>query len=278
MKNFSFKQYVEKKDLNEVGQYVFNKNPEGNNPEGNRGHTPEIRTSLNQNDDEKPQFGYRDTNLNFDIYDKANTHLGHKTLGNFSNTKGKNIFKISFKGNDTEVSFTEEMKQHLLNNNKEVFYKTLLRNTPPKHDENKMIASIGRSMLAIAGSVILNRLHNAYRNRKSPCFVDFEPVFEFISQNLDKDISVFKRLLPLLETGLKTVVREVRNEQRREIELYKKDFGEDGTGYTNKSYPNQFPAGTRVSKYEFWKSIFPHVYDGTKIEIDGHKVVFSPAV
>jgi len=269
---YSFKQFVENKDLNEVGQYVF----------GQGENMPSVATSLNNNptagNSAFPHPDARPANPHagiakhddFQVYDKKNVNLGSKIGdgGYEKDIKGKSIFNVSRSTEGVDISFTEEMKQHLNNNNKKVDMGEKQFFGKNKHKENEMIVSIGKSMLAAAGRILDNQLQFAQtdlKNMRITRDVSFEPIFEFLAQGMKGNVSVFKRLFPLFERGLKTVVYELNQKQKRNIEQSK----------TEKS-----PLDPQVSRYDAITkgtsyNIANYYFDKTNIELKGYNVIFS---
>jgi hypothetical protein len=250
MNNFSFKQFVENKDLNEVGQYVF----------GQGENMPSVATSLKGSDFPNQDAG-RGKHDDFQVYDKKNVNLG------FNDNRGgvaKSIFKVSQTPSGANISFTEEMKQHLNNNNEkddgeEDFFGS-------GHEENEMIGSIGKSMLATAGSILDNQLQFAYedfKQMKNIRTVSLEPIFEFLSQGMKGNVSVFKRLFPLFERGLKTVVYELNQKNKKDAEKFKKEKHSSGL--------SKYDAITKGSS----TNIANKYFNKTNIELKGYNVVFS---
>ena len=260
---YSFKQFVENKDLNEVGQYVF----------GQGENMPSVATSLNNNPTAgNSAFPHPDAGTarhdDFQVYDKKNVNLGSKIGdgGYEKDIKGKSIFNVSRSTEGVNISFTEEMKQHLNNNNEkddgeEDFFGS-------GHEENEMIGSIGKSMLAAAGSILDNQLQFAqtdFRKMKNIRTVSFEPIFEFLSQGMKGNVSVFKRLFPLFERGLKTVVYELNQKNKRDIEQSKK--GKDNSGLSRYDAITKGSLTNNPNKY----------FDNTTIELKGYNVIFYPS-
>jgi len=247
---YSFKQFVENKDLNEVGQYVF----------GQGENMPSVATSLKGNDFPNQDAG-RGKHDDFQVYDKKNVNLG------FNDNRGgvaKSIFKVSQTPSGANISFTEEMKQHLNNNNEkddgeEDFFGS-------GHEENEMIGSIGKSMLATAGSILDNQLKFAYedfKQMKNIRTVSLEPIFEFLSQGMKGNVSVFKRLFPLFERGLKTVVYELNQKIKKDAEKFKKEKHTSGI--------STYDAITKGSS----TNIANKYFNKTNIELKGYNVIFS---
>lgn len=262
--NYSFKKFVENKDLNEVGQYVF----------GQGENMPSVATSLNNNrTDGNRAFPHPDAGTanpdaglgkhdDFQVYDKKNVNLG------FNDNRGgvaKSIFNVSRSTEGVDISFTEEMKQHLNNNNE----KDDGEEYDPfgiGHEENDMIGSIGKSMLAAAGSILDNQLQFAQtdlRNMRITRDVSFEPIFQFLAQGMKGNVSVFKRLFPLFERGLKTVVYELKQKNKRNIERSKTEKHSSGL--------SRYDAITKGSPTNNPNRYF----DKTNIELKGYNVIFS---
>ena len=254
MKNYSFKKFVENKDLNEAGQY-------GQYVFGQGENMPSVATSYRNSD-----FPHHDAGEgkhdDYQVYDKKNVNLGWN-----DDKAGKSIFNVSVTPSGANISFTEEMKQHLNNNNKKVDMggKKYFGN---KHNENDMIGSIGKSMLASAGSILNNQLKFAqtdFKKMKITRIISLEPIFEFLSQGMKGNVSVFKRLFPLFERGLKTVVYELNQENKRDIEKKKKEKHSSGI--------STYDAITKGSS----TNIANKYFDNTTIELKGYNVVFSPS-
>jgi len=261
---YSFKKFVENKDLNEVGQYVF----------GQGEKMPSVATSLNNNPTAgnsafpHPDAGKANPDAglgkhdDFQVYDKKNVNLG------FNDNRGgvaKSIFNVSRSTEGVDISFTEEMKQHLNNNNE----KDDGEEYDPfgiGHEENEMIGSIGKSMLAAAGSILDNQLQFAQtdlRNMRITRDVSFEPIFQFLAQGMKGNVSVFKRLFPLFERGLKTVVYELKQKNKRNIEKSKTEKHSSGI--------SRYDAITKGSPTNNPNRYF----DKTNIELKGYNVIFS---
>lgn len=252
---YSFKQFVENKDLNEAGQY-------GQYVFGQGEKMPSVATSLKGSDFPNHDAG-RGKHDDFQVYDKKNVNLG------FNDNRGgvaKSIFNVSVTPSGADISFTEEMKQHLNNNNEkddgeEDFFGS-------GHEENEMIGSIGKSMLATAGSILDNQLRFAqtdFRKMKITRIVSFEPIFQFLSQGMKGNVSVFKRLFPLFERGLKTVVYELNQKNKRNIEKSKTD--KDSSGLSRYDAITKGSLTNNPNKY----------FDNTTIELKGYNVIFSPS-
>ena len=259
---YSFKQFVENKDLNEVGQYVF----------GQGEKMPSVATSLNNNPTAgNSAFPHPDASSDrkhddYQVYDKKNVNLGSKIGdgGYEKDIKGKSIFNVSRSTEGVDISFTEEMKQHLNNNNKKVDGEEDFFGI--EHEENEMIASIGKSMLAAAGSILDNQLQFAQtdlRNMRITRDVSFEPIFQFLAQGMKGNVSVFKRLFPLFERGLKTVVYELNQKNKRNIEKSKTEKHSSGI--------SRYDAITKGSPTNNPNRYF----DKTNIELKGYNVIFS---
>ena len=252
--NYSFKKFVENKDLNEAGQY-------GQYVFGQGENMPSVATSYRNSD-----FPHHDAGEgkhdDYQVYDKKNVNLGWN-----DDKAGKSIFNVSVTPSGADISFTEEMKQHLNNNNKKVDMggKKYFGN---KHNENDMIGSIGKSMLASAGSILNNQLKFAqtdFKKMKITRIISLEPIFEFLSQGMKGNVSVFKRLFPLFERGLKTVVYELNQENKRDIEKKKTEKHSSGI--------STYDAITKGSS----TNIANKYFDNTTIELKGYNVVFSPS-
>ena len=252
--NYSFKKFVENKDLNEAGQY-------GQYVFGQGENMPSVATSYRNSD-----FPHHDAGEgkhdDYQVYDKKNVNLGWN-----DDKAGKSIFNVSVTPSGANISFTEEMKQHLNNNNKKVDMggKKYFGN---KHNENDMIGSIGKSMLASAGSILNNQLKFAqtdFKKMKITRIISLEPIFEFLSQGMKGNVSVFKRLFPLFERGLKTVVYELNQENKRDIEKKKTEKHSSGI--------STYDAITKGSS----TNIANKYFDNTTIELKGYNVVFSPS-
>ena len=264
MNNYSFKKFVENKDLNEVGQqFVFDRGL----PSKDNEPTISVATSLNNNPTAgssafpHPQAGTRKHD-DFQVYDKKNVNLG------FNDDRGnvaKSIFKVSQTPSGANISFTEEMKQHLNNNNEkddgeEDFFGI-------EHEENEMIRSVGKSMLAAAGSIFNNQFDFASEDfrlgKQNIRIISLEPIFEFLSQGMKGNVSVFKRLFPLFERGLKTVVYELNQKNKRNVEKSKTDKHSSGI--------SRYDAITKGSPTNLANKYFGQI----KIELKGYNVVFS---
>ena len=270
--NYSFKKFVENKDLNEVGQqFVFDRGL----PSKDNEPTISVATSLNNNPTAgNSAFPHPDAGTgkhdDFQVYDNKNVNLGSKIGdgGYEKDIKGKSIFNVSRSTEGVDISFTEEMKQHLNNNNKKVDMGEKQFFGKNKHKENEMIGSIGKSMLAAAGSILDNQLRFAqtdFRKMKITRIVSFEPIFQFLSQGMKGNVSVFKRLFPLFERGLKTVVYELNQKNKRDIERSKTEKNNSGI--------SKYDAITKGSLTNNPNKYF----DNTTIELKGYNVIFSPS-
>ena len=257
--NYSFKKFVENKDLNEVGQqFVFDRGL----PSKDNEPTISVATSYRNSD-----FPHHDAGEgkhdDYQVYDKKNVNLGWN-----DDKAGKSIFNVSVTPSGADISFTEEMKQHLNNNNKKVDMGEKQFFGKNKHKENEMIGSIGKSMLAAAGSILDNQLRFAqtdFRKMKITRIVSFEPIFQFLSQGMKGNVSVFKRLFPLFERGLKTVVYELNQKNKRDIERSKTEKNNSGI--------SKYDAITKGSLTNNPNKYF----DNTTIELKGYNVIFSPS-
>ena len=272
MNNYSFKKFVENKDLNEVGQqFVFDRGL----PSKNNEPTISVATSLNNNPTANTSaFPHHDAGEgkhdDYQVYDKKNVNLGWN-----DDKAGKSIFNVSVTPSGADISFTEEMKQHLNNNNKKVDMGEKQFFGKNKHKENEMIGSIGKSMLAAAGSILDNQLRFAqtdFRKMKITRIVSLEPIFQFLSQGMKGNVSVFKRLFPLFERGLKTVVYELNQKNKRDIERSKTEKNNSGIS-TYDSGISKYDAITKGSLTNNPNKYF----DNTTIELKGYNVVFSPS-
>jgi len=266
MNNFSFKQFVENKDLNEVGQYVF----------GQGENMPSVATSYKGSDFPHHDSDGEGKHDDFQVYDKKNVNLGAKYADQFTKqSMGKSIFNVSVTPSGADISFTEEMKQHLNNNNKKVDMGEKQFFGKNKHKENEMIGSIGKSMLATAGSILDNQLRFAqtdFRKMKNTRIVSLEPIFEFLSQGMKGNVSVFKRLFPLFERGLKTVVYELNQKNKKNIEQSKKEKHNSGIS----TYDSGLSRYDAITKGTLTNN--PNKYfDNTTIELKGYNVVFYPS-
>jgi hypothetical protein len=259
MNNFSFKQFVENKDLNEVGQYVF----------GQGENMPSVTTSYKGSDFPHHDSAGESKHDDYQVYDKNNANLGAKYADQFTKqSMGKSIFNVSVTPSGANISFTEEMKQHLNNNNKKVDMGEKQFFGKNKHKENEMIGSIGKSMLATAGSILDNQLRFAqtdFRKMKNTRIVSFEPIFEFLSQGMKGNVSVFKRLFPLFERGLKTVVYELNQKIKKDAEKFKKE--KHSSGISTYDAITKGSSTNNPNKY----------FDNTTIELKGYNVVFYPS-
>lgn len=268
--NYSFKKFVENKDLNEVGQqFVFDRGL----PSKDNEPTISVATSLNNNPTAgNSAFPHPDAGTgkhdDYQVYDKKNVNLGSKIGdgGYEKDIKGKSIFNVSRSTEGVDISFTEEMKQHLNNNNKKVDMGEKQFFGKNKHKENEMIGSIGKSMLAAAGSILDNQLQFAQtdlRNMRITRDVSFEPIFEFLAQGMKGNVSVFKRLFPLFERGLKTVVYELKQKNKRNIERSKTE--KDSSGLSRYDAITKGSPTNNPNRY----------FDKTNIELKGYNVIFS---
>ena len=262
MKNYSFKKFVENKDLNEAGQY-------GQYVFGQGENMPSVATSYRNSD-----FPHHDAGEgkhdDYQVYDKKNVNLGWN-----DDKAGKSIFNVSVTPSGADISFTEEMKQHLNNNNKKVDMGEKQFFGKNKHKENEMIGSIGKSMLAAAGSILDNQLRFAqtdFRKMKITRIVSLEPIFQFLSQGMKGNVSVFKRLFPLFERGLKTVVYELNQKNKRDIERSKTEKNNSGIS-TYDSGISKYDAITKGSLTNNPNKYF----DNTTIELKDYNVIFSPS-
>lgn len=203
MKNFSFKEYVENKDLNEVGQYVF-PDKEGEFPEREKMHwlSPESNLELigmSGHGSDKFAFGSAVEN-NGKWYDKNNKLGGSSTP----------IFQITYfdNKNGIYVNFTNEMKSQLVHNLSR--HKNI---RDGRMDDFKN--SILKSMMNLAGAIITKHSQQHMKSNKGygipEQIVSFEPIFDFLSD--EKELKDSKIGLPvtLFDKGLKLVALEVEN-------------------------------------------------------------------
>jgi hypothetical protein len=255
--NYSFKQFVENKDLNEVGQYVF----------GQGENMPSVATSYKGSDFPHHDSAGDSKHDDYQVYDKNNANLGAKYADQFTKqSMGKSIFNVSVTPSGSNISFTEEMKQHLNNNNKKVDMGEKQFFGKNKHKENEMIGSIGKSMLAAAGSILDNQLRFAYtdfRKMKNTRTVSLEPIFEFLSQGMKGNVSVFKILFPLFERGLKKVVYELNQKIKKDAEKFKKE--KHSSGISTYDAITKGSSTNNPNKY----------FNKTNIELKGYNVIFS---
>lgn len=209
--NYSFKKYVENKDLNEVGQHVF-PDQEGEFPDRDKMHwlSPEDNLELigmYGHGSDKFAFGSA-VEKNGKWYDKNNKLGGSSTP----------IFEITYfdNKNGIYVDFTNEMKSQLAYN--------LGRHKNVRDGQiNDFKKSVLKSMINLAGAIITKHSQQQMKSNKGygipEQIVSFEPIFDFLSdekelknrsRNQDQDIKIGLPIT-LFDKGLKLVALEVEN-------------------------------------------------------------------
>ena len=213
MNNFSFKQFVENKDLNEVGQYVF-PDKEGEFPERDKTRNPSNKPYLSPEKDLRRtgDFAYGSDMFAFGSavekdgkwYDKNNKLGGSGTA----------IFEITYFGdkNGIYVHFTDNMKSQLAHN------LSHHKNVRDGHMDDLTSTTL-KSMINLAGAIITKHSQQYMEYGIPEQIVSFEPIFDFLSDEKKlKNFSKYqnqdiKIALPitLFDKGLKLVALEVEN-------------------------------------------------------------------
>jgi hypothetical protein len=223
MNNFSFKQFVENKDLNEVGQHVFP--DDKNDPTYNK---PFHNSTVKQVED----GGYADTENKFSsdmpVFKIKSIKNGIEVeLGGMIKSR---LLTVSGAGHNTDPRTGQGMnqggqsfdykydkpKETIWPNHPDItgFYKGIGKDgasnrfdslhNPKPQETNYSIDIILKSMMKVAAQIIID---NHQYNR----IISFKPVFDWL-QNPRKDRPEFETRIALMYTtldkGLKMIIRE----------------------------------------------------------------------
>ena len=223
MNNFSFKQFIENKDLNEVGQHVF---PDDKNDPAYK--KPFHNSTVKQVED----GGYADTENKFDgnmpVLKVKNIKNGIEVeLGGMIKSR---LLTSSGAGHNTDPRTGQGMNQAAQDfgykydkpketkwpNNSDVtgFYKGIGKqgasnrfdslHNPKPQETNYTTDIILKSMMKVAAQIIID-------NHQYSRIISFKPVFDWL-QNPRKDRPEFETRIALMYTtldkGLKMIIRE----------------------------------------------------------------------
>ena len=213
MKNFSFKQFIENKDLNEVGQHVF---PDKDNDPAYK--KPFHNSTVKQVED----GGYADTENKFSsdmpVFKIKSIKNGIEVeLGGMIKSR---LLLASDAGHNTDPRTGEGMNQSggqtydVKNDKKGSFYKGFGKSHISSMDDSlynpdsdgKHIDIILKSMMKVAAQIIIDS-HQYNR------IISFKPVFDWL-QNPRPDRDVQTRIALMyttLDKGLKMIIREASN-------------------------------------------------------------------
>jgi hypothetical protein len=213
MKNFSFKQFIENKDLNEVGQHVF---PDDKNDPAYK--KPFHNSTVKQVED----GGYADTENKFSgdmpVFKIKSIKNGIEVeLGGMIKSR---LLLASDAGHNTDPRTGEGMYKSggqtydVQNDKKGSFYKGFGKSHISSMDDSlynpdsdgKHIDIILKSMMKVAAQIIIDS-HQYNR------IISFKPVFDWL-QNPRPDRDVQTRIALMyttLDKGLKMIIREASN-------------------------------------------------------------------
>lgn len=213
MKNYSFKQFVENKDLNEVGQHVF-PDKEGEFPERDKIRNPSNKGYLSPEKDLK-QIGMDAYGSDMFAFGSAVEKSGKwYDKNNKLGLEGTPIFEITYFGdkNGIYVHFTNEMKSQLA-------YNLSNHKNSRSGDMNDLKNATLKSMINLAGAIITKHSQQHMEYGIPEQIVSFEPIFDFLSD--EKELKNFSKYqnqdikislpITLFDKGLKLVALEVEN-------------------------------------------------------------------
>lgn len=213
MNNFSFKQFVENKDLNEVGQHVF-----PNDQNDSTYNKPFHNSTVKQVED----GGYADTENKFSsdmpVFKIKSVKNGIEV--EFGGMIKSRLLLASDAGHNTDPRTGEGMNKGVQtfdwqNDKKGGFHKGLgksiyssmgdsLHNSKP---DNTEIDSILKSMMKVAAQIIIDS-HQYSR------IISFKPVFDWLQNPRTDRPDVQTRIALMyttLDKGLKMIIREASN-------------------------------------------------------------------